>query len=210
MDRQKQLEKYCALYSTVPHSALATVERNTGLRTLAPQMLTGSLQGSWLYLLTRMQQPRRVLEVGTFTAYATICMAAALPPDGLVITIEANAEYGYLIRQHLDQAGVAQQVQALSGDARELIPTLEPGFDLIYLDANKQDYTWYYDLLVPLLNPGGLLLADNVLWSGKVVFEPEDPDARVLHAFNEKVLQDERVEKVIIPLRDGLLIARKR
>lgn len=210
MDRQKQLEKYCATHSTLPHPALTLVERATGLKTLAPQMLTGPLQGSLLYLLTRMQQPQRVLEIGTFTAYATICMAVALPANGKIISIEANPEFEPLIRRHLEQAGVEQRVQVMYGDARELIPKLESGFDLIYLDANKQDYQTYYETLVPQLNCGGLLLADNVLWSGKVVFEPQEVDARALHAFNELVAGDERMENVILPLRDGLLVARKK
>lgn len=173
-------------------------------------MLTGPLQGSWLYLLTKVHQPSRVLEIGTFTGYATVCLASALPATAELITIEANPEYAHLIQQHVQGLEPGPNINILLGDAKTILPTLAPGFDLVYLDANKQDYTWYYEVLVPMLTPGGLFLVDNVLWSGKVVFGPQDVDSAAMQTFNKRVATDERMENVILPLRDGLMVARKK
>lgn len=209
-ERQKKLENYCAAHSTLPHKRLIHIERQTGLKTLAPHMLTGPLQGSWLYLLTKVHQPSRVLEIGTFTGYATVCLASALPATAELITIEANPEYAHLIQQHVQGLEPGPNINILLGDAKTILPTLAPGFDLVYLDANKQDYTWYYEVLVPMLTPGGLFLVDNVLWSGKVVFGPQDVDSAAMQTFNKRVATDERMENVILPLRDGLMVARKK
>ncbi len=189
---------------------LRELERETHLKTLAPQMLSGPLQGRLLSLLSKLLQPKCILEIGTFTGYSALCLAEGLPEDGELHTIEANDELEYLIRKYFSRSEQRKQLHLHIGHAREIIPKLAGNFDLVFLDAGKRDYTKYYDLLIERIKPGGIILADNVLWSGKLIFEREDPDARLLHQFNEKLRQDDRVETVLLPIRDGLLVARKR
>ncbi len=172
-------------------------------------MMSGHLQGHLLRLLCRLKQPKCVLEIGTFTAYATICLAQGLPSDGILHTIEANPEMAHIIEKYIKKAGIEDRVKAYTGKAEEIIPRLKQRFDFVFLDAGKLDYGMFYDLLIDQINPGGLILADNVLWSGKVVQSTKDKDTAALHAFNEKINQDPRVENMILPIRDGLLIAQK-
>ncbi len=203
------LNAYCEQLSTPPSPILKELERETHLKTLAPQMMSGHLQGHLLRLLCRLKQPQCVLEIGTFTAYATICLAEGLPPDGLLHTIEANPEMAHIIKKFIHKAGLEERVQSHIGRAEEIIPELDQRFDFVFLDAGKLDYGMFYDLLIERVNPGGLILADNVLWSGKVIQPTKDKDTAALHAFNEKINQDPRVENIILPIRDGLLIAQK-
>ncbi|GJM34250.1 MAG: O-methyltransferase [Saprospiraceae bacterium] len=209
MKLKKKLEAYCEQQSTPPSLLLQELERETHLKTLAPQMLSGPLQGRVLSLLSHLVQPKQVVEIGTFTAYATICMAEGLAPGGTIHTIEANQELEYLIRKYIRKAEMEDRIQLHIGQAQDIIPTLEGAFDMVFIDAGKQEYLQYYELIIDRMNPGGLILADNVLWSGKVLNPGEDQDAQVLHQFNQIVLQDSRVEQLILPLRDGLMIARK-
>ncbi len=205
----KALHTYCAQHATPPSAILYQLERETHLKTLAPQMLSGPLQGRLLSFLSKMLRPRRVLEVGTFTGYAAICMAEGLPDDGRLHTIEVNPELEYLIRKYIKKADLEECIKVHIGDAQVIIPTLEEQFDLVFLDAGKRDYEQHYDLVIEKVNPGGLILADNVLWSAKVVQSEYDEDTRKMDAFNKKVLADERVENLTLPVRDGLLLARK-
>lgn len=201
---------YAEAHSTPLDPLLHELDRETHLKTLAPQMMSGLLQGQFLRLLSMIQGPRRILEVGTFTGYGTLCLAAGLTSGGHMDTVEVNDELAWIIRKYLRKAGLEEQVALHLGDAMDLLPTLPGPYDLVFLDAGKHDYIRHYELVMEKVNPGGLILADNVLWSGKVVEKPEDPDARLLHQFNEHVQRDERVENVLLPLRDGLMIARKR
>lgn len=203
------IQQYCEAHSGGPDPVLYELERETGLKTLAPQMLSGRLQGQFLQMISRLMQPKRILEVGAFTGYATICLARGLAPGGYMHTIEVNPELAYIIRKYLHKAGLQPQVQLHIGDALEVIPILPGDFDLIFLDAGKQQYAAYFELLIDRLTPGGLLLADNVLWSGKVLQEQKDADAESLHRFNAMIRDDERVEQVMLPLRDGLFMIRK-
>ena len=203
------LQDYCSTHSSPQSQLLYELERETHLKTLAPQMMSGHLQGQLLQLLSRLMCPKRILEIGTFTGYATLCLASGLAADGRLHTIEANEELRYIIDKYIQRAQLGKQVQLHIGDAIEVIPTIDETFDIIFIDAGKQDYDTYYELCLPKLNQGGLLLADNVLWSGKVVDANKDADTKALHLFNEKVQTDERVYNLILPLRDGLLIAQK-
>lgn len=205
----KQLTAYCEAHTTPPSDVLYQLERETHLKTLSPQMISGPLQGQLLRFISLIAQPKRILEIGTFTGYAAICLAQGLPEEGMLHTIEANKELEYLIRSYIQRAGLEQKIQLHIGDAKAILPTLDEHFDLVFLDAGKQDYALYYDLVIEKINLGGLLLADNVLWSGKVVQPKKDTDTQILDAFNKKVQADERVENLILPIRDGLLIARK-
>ncbi len=204
----KELTAYCEKLSEQPSQLLYELERETYLKTLAPQMLSGPLQGRLLSLLSHLVQPMQVLEIGTFTGYATLCLAEGLPPEGTIHTIEANPEMEYLIRKYINKANLKERIQLHIGQAQEIIPTLSGNFDLVFIDAGKRDYPEYYELVVDRVNPGGLILADNVLWSGKVL-DPNDLDSKVLHNFNQMVRSDDRVAPLILPLRDGLMIARK-
>lgn len=208
-DNIDPIEEYCEQVSTAPPAYLHRLERQTHLRTLAPQMLSGPLQGRFLAMLSKLLRPRRILEVGTFTGYAALCLAEGLHPEGELHTIEGNPEILYLARQAFGDAGFQDRIHLHQGDALELIPQISGDFDLIFLDANKREYEAYYDLCISRLNPGGLLLADNVLWSGKVLEPEKDKDAALIDQFNRRVQSDERVESLLLPLRDGLLLVRK-
>ena len=207
-----KLNLYCEAHTTAQPAILHQLERETHLKTLAPQMLSGHLQGQFLAMLSKIQQPKTVLEIGTFTGYSAICLAQGLKEGGVLHTIEANPELEYLIRKYIALAGLEGSIRLHIGDAPEIIPGLKGPFDLVFIDANKQEYALYYDLVIDKVQSGGLIIADNVLWSGKVLSSAErerDQDAGLIHQFNEKVQMDERVENVMLTLRDGLLIARK-
>jgi predicted O-methyltransferase YrrM len=204
------IHDYCQRHSSPPSATLLALERETNLKTLAPQMLSGALQGRFLAMLSRIMQPRQILEVGTFTGYGAHCLAEGLPTTGHLHTIEGNPEIVYLIHKHLQAAGLDKKVTVHQGDAKLIIPTIPGNFDLVFLDANKREYGYYFEALADRINPGGILLADNVLWSGKVVSEANDQDTQILDAFNKKVLADDRFNNLILPLRDGLMMAQRK
>lgn len=201
---------YCLQHSTPPGPVLEALERETHLRTLYPQMLSGPLQGALLQMISRMIRPGRVLEIGAFTGYSAICLAQGLTDDGILHTIEANDEFAPIIYRYVRLAGLEDKISLHLGDAAAIIPTLSGTFDLVFLDAGKMDYAAHYELTLPKLRPGGFLLADNVLWDGKVLNDEKDATAQALRNFNNMVRADERVENVLLPLRDGLMVVRKK
>ncbi len=203
------LNQYCEAHTTPASAVLYALERETHLRTLSPQMLSGQLQGQLLRFLSLMLKPHLALEIGTFTGYSAICLAEGLAPGGMLHTIEANVELEAMIRRYLAEAGLQERVHLHMGNALEIVPTIEGPFDLVWIDAGKQDYVYYYDLVIDKVSPGGFILADNVLWSGKVLQTNLDPDALALHRFNQKVHADPRVENLLLPVRDGILMARR-
>lgn len=204
------LLQYCLQHSTPPGALLRTLERETHLRTLNPQMLSGPLQGMLLKMICRMIRPQRVLEVGTFTGYSALCMAQGLPDGGLLHTIEADDELEPIIRKYLQQSGLNDRIVLHIGDAADILPTLDSLFDLVFLDAGKLDYARHYALVMPKIRPGGFLLADNVLWDGKVLSENPDATAQALQAFNTMIREDPQVENLLLPLRDGIMLVRKK
>lgn len=205
------LRHYCQQHTTPPHPVLREVERSAGLYTLSPQMVSGSVQGQLLAMMSRMLRPERVLEVGTFVGYGAICLAQGLAPGGQVHTLEVNDELAYLIRRNLAAAQLTASVTLHLGDAARLLPTFpDRYFQLAFLDAGKRDYPQHYELVLPKLRAGGFLLIDNVLWGGKVVGAASDTDTVLLRQFNAAVQADGRVDNVLLPLRDGLLVVRKR
>lgn len=209
--KQNKLIKYCEAHSS-PHSALLyELERETYLKTLAPQMLSGQLQGRILSMISQLQRPKTILEIGTFTGYATLCLAEGLAQDGQIITIEANPEMAYFIKKYKQKAGLEDRITNITGRAEAIIPTLVQTFDLAFIDAGKRDYANHFDLVIDRMNPGGILLADNVLWSGKVLQESaqQDADTQLLDAFNKKIQADRRIENILLPIRDGLTVMRK-
>ncbi|MBQ3781465.1 MAG: O-methyltransferase, partial [Bacteroidaceae bacterium] len=186
--------------------------RATQLHLLYPRMASGHLQGRMLVMLTRMIQPRRILELGTFSGYSALCLAEGMPDDAVLHTIEVNDEQEDFTRPWLEGSPWADRIHLHIGNALDIVPTLGEPFDLIYIDADKRHYADFYRLVKPHLNPGGYILADNTLWDGHVV-EPEhqhDAQTQGIMAFNDLVAQDTEVEKVILPMRDGLTIIRKK
>lgn len=203
------IDQYCEKHTTPPSPLLAELLRETHLKTLAPQMASGHLQGTLLRFLSQMIQPTTVLEIGSFTGYATLCLLEGLAPKGTIHTIEVNQELGYLIRKYIERAGATNQIQLHIGDAKKIIPVLDASYDLVFIDAGKMHYPQYYDLVIDRINPGGYILADNVLWDGKVIRKEKDRDSEILDYFNKKIHQDPRVENILLPIRDGLMLARK-
>jgi predicted O-methyltransferase YrrM len=206
-----EIEAYMAAHSSPEPEYLARLRRETYLKVLYPRMLSGHLQGRLLAMISRILQPRLILEVGTFTGYACICLAEGLSPDGKIITLEKDPELEIYIRQGLLDAGISDRVELRFGDAASLLPDLPGPFDLVFLDADKQNYPLYYDLLIPRLKPGGMILADNVLWGGLVADETQSSkEIDGIRQFNARVAEDQRVEKLMLPMRDGILMIRKK
>jgi len=208
-DNYTRLYEYCVEHSTPMDQLLYELDRETHLKTLAPRMSSGPIQGRILSLISNLVRPKYILEIGTFTGFATLNLVRGLQPDGELVTIEVNAELQYISNKYFEKSGYGDRIIQHIGDAKEIIPTLDHEFDLIFLDAGKKDYPIYYDLILPKLRSGGLILADNILWSGKILDEKMDKTSVILDAFNKQVLEDPRVENVILPLRDGINVIRK-
>ena len=212
------LYRYILDHSSAQTDALAWIERQTNIRTNHARMLSGAVQGRFLTMLTRMISPSKALELGTFTGYSAVCIAGGLPENGHLDTLEINDELEDIITEGLEMAGVSGKVSLHIGDAKDTLKRLAAGIDagegqygLIYMDANKREYPEYYSLVFDMLKPGGYILADNVLWDGKVCLDPlpQDRQTQGIARFNEIVRNDARVESVILPVRDGLNIIRK-
>lgn len=211
---ESPLEKYIEIHSSFRNEALDWLERQTNIRTNYPRMLTGKVQGEFLYMMTRMISPRNVLEIGTFTGYSAICMALALEGEGHIDTLEINDELEDLILEGFERAEVSGRVSLHIGDAVEFLRGQDGRklYDLTFIDANKREYPDYYELALTLTRPGGFILADDVLWDGKVYAEqvPTDKQTSGIVRFNDLAASDPRVETVILPVRHGLSIIRKK
>jgi caffeoyl-CoA O-methyltransferase len=205
-DLQNLLLQYCEPESEL----LQRINRETNLKVLMPRMLSGHYQGRVLSMLSKMISPKRILEIGTFTGYATLCLAEGLAPDGKLITLDKNVELEDMVRRNFADSPYEQQIVYQLGDAMQNIPLLEDVFDLVFIDADKKNNGNYYDLVFDKVRPGGLIIVDNVLWSGKVLSNQQDKDTKNIITFNEKVAADTQVEKLILPVRDGLFIIRKK
>ena len=207
-----QLNQYIKSHTTPEDSLLTQVERDTHQHVLAPRMVSGHIQGAVLQMLSMMIRPKRILEIGTFTGYSALCLARGLDKDGILHTIEIDDELEYIYAKYFAQSTYAQNIKYHIGDAREIITTLNETFDLVFLDGDKRQYTEYYNILMDnnLVKSGGYIFADNVLWSGKVVETVKSSDKQTLNIleFNDLIMKDERVENVILPIRDGMNIIR--
>lgn len=214
------LDDYIATHSTPESPLFADITRHTNLHILNPHMLSGAVQGELLRMISRMLRPRRILELGTYTGYSALCLAEGsvlssesdiVAPTPELITIERNDELEETIRHNLALSPLGKHIRLLIGDAKQLIPTLAPPFDLVFIDADKREYSEYYDLVFPLVRPGGFILADNTLWDGHVIDPAYDrePQTIGLRLFNDKIKDDPRVTQVILPIRDGLTIIYK-
>lgn len=203
------IDEYITQHCSPLPDYLHALERETHLKVLMPNMLSGSSQGMLLKLLVSMHQPKHILEIGTFTGYATLCMALGLSKDARITTIEKNEELKNIAARYYAISGLDSCIKPLFGDAHQLISGLEDSFDFVFMDADKQGYLDYYHLVFPKLRVGGIILADNVLWKGKVLLDEKNKDTEAIKAFNDFVSRDKRVEAVILPLRDGLFLVRK-
>lgn len=204
------LFEYIEQHSTPENEVLSRITRDTHTNILNPRMLSGHVQGRVLSMISRMIRPRRILELGTFTAYSALCLAEGLTDDGRLVTLERNDELEDFIRRNLSLSPLGERIELQIGDALELLSRMSPEqpFDLCFMDADKREYCQYLDLVYPLMRKGGWILADNTLWDGHIIDPAYDKDKQTLglRAFNDKVATDARFEQVILPLRDGLTI----
>lgn len=220
------LSEYIEQHSSPESAVLQQITRSTHLEVINPRMLSGHVQGRVLSMISQMIRPKRILELGTFTGYSALCLAEGLTEDGRLVTLEHNDEMESSIRRNFALSPLGEKIELVIGDAKEILENFElriknfelgsvndrgEQFDLVFIDADKKEYCDYLDLVLPLVREGGWILADNTLWDGHIVDSAYDKDKQTigLRAFNDKVAQDERLEKVILPLRDGLTIIRK-
>ncbi len=208
----EQLSQYCENHTSPESSLLADLNRETFANVLAPRMLSGHLQGKLLSFFSKLIQPSAILEIGTYTGYSALCLAEGLKSNGILHTIDINEELETRIRKFINASPYAENITLHIGDALQIIPTLEETFELVFMDADKENYSTYYDLIIDKLPHGAVIIADNVLWSGKILDHKElakDNDTKELDAFNKKVHNDPRVENILLPIRDGLMVVRK-
>lgn len=206
-------EKYIREHSTGQTEALRWIQQQSNIRTNYPRMISGAMQGQFLKMIVQMLNPQHILEIGTFTGYSSICMAMGLSDGGHIDTLEINDELVDLIREGWSRAGVTEKITLHIGDARQTLSQMKDfTFDLVFMDANKREYCEYYDLFFDLVRPGGFILADDVLWSGKIFEDPMPQDKQTvgIASFNDKVAADTRVESVILPIREGINLIRKK
>lgn len=205
-DMQQLLLNYCEPESEL----LKRIDRETNLKVLMPRMLSGHYQGRVLSFLSKMINPNKVLEIGTFTGYATLCLAEGLSENGIIYTLDINEELEDMVRRNFAESQYNSQIKYILGDATQTVTLLDETFDLVFIDADKKNNGTYYDLVFNKIRPGGLIIVDNVLWSGKVLNTNQDKDTKNITTFNDKIAADDRVEKFILPVRDGLFIIRKK
>lgn len=203
------IEKYIEQHSSTEDEVLKALSRETHLKIQMPQMVSGHIQGQFLEMFSRLLQPHRILEIGTFTGYSAICMAKGLMAGGLLYTIDVNEELQPMCERYFEKAKLNHQIKQLVGNALTIIPTIDEIFDLVFIDADKINYCNYYDLVFDKVRPGGYIIADNVLWSGKVLDEIKDKDTLAICQYNKKIAADNRVKNTILSLRDGLNIVQK-
>jgi predicted O-methyltransferase YrrM len=206
----KWIEKYILDYSTPEDPVLEDLFRQTHLRFVNPNMSTGHLQGKLLEFLSLMIRPSNILEIGTYTGYSAICLAKGLKPDGRLYTIEINDELKDFSSSYFKKAGFENTIVQLTGRAQDIVPVLDQMFDLVYIDGDKREYEEYYNIIIRKTNPGCFIIADNILWSEKVLEKnSKDPQTRGIIRFNDMIRQQKNIEKVILPVRDGLMLIRK-
>ncbi|MBL7918033.1 MAG: O-methyltransferase [Bacteroidia bacterium] len=206
------IKVYCEKHSEEEGDLLKKLNRETNLKVNQPRMLSGHLQGRFLSFISKIIQPKNILEIGTYTGYSALCLAEGLTDNGKLITIDSNEETNFFAKKYFNESIYKSKIELLEGQALTIIPTLNIGFDLVFIDADKKNYYNYFKAILDKINSGGLIIADNVLWSGKVVMEVSkmDADTLAIHEFNEAVNKDERVESLLLPVRDGLMILRKK
>jgi predicted O-methyltransferase YrrM len=207
----EKLDEYVTAHTEKEPETLAELNRKTWIQTMNPRMIAGHFQGRVLSMLSHMIRPEKVLEVGTFTGYSAICWAEGLAPNGEIHTIDCNEELEYMAQSFAEKSGVSDRIHFHLGDALEIIPTLIHEWDIVFLDADKSNYSNYYHVVFDRVKKGGYIIADNVLWNGKVIDSDswEEIDTKAILEFNQMVQSDQRVQNVLFPIRDGLMVCRK-
>ncbi len=205
------LSSYCESQSEKESELLKELNRETHLKVMSPRMLSGHLQGRFLSLMSKLKQPKNILEIGTYTGYSALCLAEGLQADGQLITIDPNEETNLVASRYFSKSEFSHKIRLMQGDALQIIPQLSVMFDIVFIDADKRNYPHYFDLIIEKVNKGGLIIADNVLWNGKVLNEENkmDSDTKIIHDFNKKTNADDRVINLLLPVRDGLMIMLK-
>ena len=208
----QKLDDYVCAHTENEPEVLNELNRKTHLTVLRSRMLSGHFQGRLLSMLSHMIQPERILEIGTYTGYSAICLAEGLTENGKLTTIDINEELEDIAREFIQKANLDNKIEYIIGDAMQIVPQLDELFDLVFIDADKKNYCNYYHLVFDKVKPGGYILADNVLWSGKVVedYEALDSETKIIMDYNKMVHEDPRVQEILLPIRDGLMLARKR
>lgn len=203
------INQYINKNSSTEDPLLKELFRETQLKVLMPQMISGHTQGIFLKMISNMIQPKSILEIGTFTGYSAICLASGLKEEGILTTIDINDELESIAKKYFIKSGLDKNINMILGDAQKIIPSINQEFDLVFIDADKKNYALYYDLVFNKVRKGGFILADNVLWNGKVINHEPDKDTQNIIDFNTKIANDKRVESVIVSLRDGITVMRK-
>jgi predicted O-methyltransferase YrrM len=209
----EKLDNYVVAHSQEEPKVLQELTKETWQKVLNPRMLSGAFQGRILSMITKIIQPKNILEIGTYTGYSALCLAEGLPSEGKIITIDKNEELEPICTKYFNESTYKDQIILHTGNALDVIPQLNKPFDLVFIDADKENYSNYFDLIIDQMPSGGIIIADNVLWSGKVLDKLElekDMETKALHEFNQKIHQDTRVENVLFPVRDGLMVIRKK
>ena len=204
-----EIEQYALAHTEKESDLLAKLNRETWAKVMTPRMLSGHLQGRALSLFSKMISPENILEIGTYTGYSALCMAEGLSTNGKLHTIECDEEVSLFAKRYFDMSEYKKNIIQHTGNAMEIIPSIEAEFQLVFIDADKENYSNYFDLVFSKLSIGGYIIADNVLWSGKVVEKTQDEETKALVAYSKKVQQNQRVENILMPIRDGLMICRK-
>jgi predicted O-methyltransferase YrrM len=205
------INQYAHKFTQQESKLLAKLNRDTQIKMINPRMLSGHLQGRFLSMVSHLKQPKTILEIGTYTGYSALCLAEGLQKDGQLITIDVNEEVIHFAQQFINQSSYSNQIQLMVGDATKIIPSLPQTFDLVFIDADKENYDLYFDLIIDKVSQNGYILIDNVLWNGHIL-KPEnemDLNTKAIHQFNQKVHNDSRVENLLLPIRDGLMLLRK-
>ena len=204
-----EVTRYAEKFTSPESPLLQRINRETHAEVRMPRMLSGHLQGRFLAMVSSMIRPQLILEIGTYTGYSALCLAEGLAPQGRLVSIDNNDELEKRVRGYFSESPLGSQIDFRIGDARTIIPALQGPFDLVFIDADKESYAHYFDLVIDKVRPGGYLLADNVLWSGKVMEPQPDKATKAIQDFNEKVRVDPRVQTMLLPLRDGVLMMRR-
>lgn len=204
-----RLQAYAEQHTTDENALLKKINRDTHAHVMKSRMLSGHLQGRVLSMVSHMIRPKTILEIGTYTGYSAICLAEGRAPGGKLITIDINEELEDRVRKYFREANLESVIEFKIGNALQIIPTLSEQFDLVFIDADKENYAKYFDLVIDKVRPGGFIMADNVLWSGKVLDTKPDKDTKAILDFNRKIHEDSRVENVLLPIRDGIMLVRK-
>ena len=207
----KEISNYIDNHSSTESDILYELRRETELKCLNPIMLSGKIQGNFLAIISKLIKPFNVLEIGTYTGYSTLCIAKGLNPAGMIHTIDKNEELLQIQNKYFEKSGSRNQIKQYTGDALAIIPKLKFDFDMVFLDADKENYVKYLELISPILKPGAVLLTDNVLWHGKVLESPENQDrvTKLIDNFNKKILEDKSLKTVMLPIRDGISLTLK-